>query len=169
MHLSLKMGLQWRAQSKRIRLQTSWFPPRRYGGRRATDLAVVLKRKIRPAFEKLGITGVGWHTFRHMLGTPPAEVSEHRLAIRNYLRNSNLSVTSKYLQAASKTERDAQARLVETILPMHLLPGKRPNRLHPNCAQMAKVPKQQAIERTGGDDGTRTRGLCRDRATMRCN
>jgi len=27
----------------------------------------------------------------------------------------------------------------------------------------------QVLERNGGDDGTRTRGLCRDRATMRCN
>ena len=27
----------------------------------------------------------------------------------------------------------------------------------------------QSIEKNGGDDGTRTRGLCRDRATMWCN
>jgi len=27
----------------------------------------------------------------------------------------------------------------------------------------------QATEKNGGDDGTRTRDLCRDRATMRCN
>jgi hypothetical protein len=25
------------------------------------------------------------------------------------------------------------------------------------------------LKRIGGDDGTRTRGLCRDRATGRCN
>jgi hypothetical protein len=33
-------------------------------------------------------------------------------------------VTNKYLQAASKTKRDAQTRLIEAILPVHLLPGK---------------------------------------------
>jgi len=33
-------------------------------------------------------------------------------------------VTNKYLQAASKTKRKAQARLIEAILPVHLLPGK---------------------------------------------
>jgi len=49
---------------------------------------------------------------------------EHQLTIRDYLRHANLSVTNKYLQAASKTKRDAQARLVEAILPVHLLPGK---------------------------------------------
>jgi len=27
----------------------------------------------------------------------------------------------------------------------------------------------QLIEKNGGDDGTRTRGLCRDRATTTCN
>ena len=27
----------------------------------------------------------------------------------------------------------------------------------------------QSLKRIGGDDGTRTRGLCRDRATTTCN
>ena len=94
-----------------------------YGGRKALDLAAVLKRKIRPAFDKLGIAGVGWHTFRHTVGTVLAELGEHQLTIRDYLRHSNLSVTNKYLQAASKTKRNAQARLVEAILPVHLLPA----------------------------------------------
>jgi len=47
-----------------------------------------------------------------------AEMGEHQLTIRDYLRHSNLSVTNKYLQAASKTKRNAQARLVEAILPI---------------------------------------------------
>jgi integrase len=82
-----------------------------------------LKRKIRPTFDKLGITGVGWHTFRHTVGTVLAELGEHQLTIRDYLRHSNLSVTNKYLQAASNTKRNAQARLVAAILPVHLLPA----------------------------------------------
>jgi hypothetical protein len=45
------------------------------------------------------------------------------LTIRDYLRHSNLSVTNKYLQAASKAKRNAQARLVEAILPVHLRPA----------------------------------------------
>jgi hypothetical protein len=44
-------------------------------------LASVLNKKIQPAFKKIGITGVGWHTFRH---TPPGhpacrEPCSHRL------------------------------------------------------------------------------------------
>jgi integrase len=81
------------------------------------DLAAVLKRKIRPAFESIGIKGVGWHTFRHTVGTLLAEMGEHQLTIRDYLRHSNLSVTNKYLQAASNTKRKAQDKLVEAISP----------------------------------------------------
>jgi integrase len=69
------------------------------------DLAAVLKRKIRPAFEAIGVTGIGWHTFRHTVGTLLTEMGEHQLTIRDYLGHSNLSVTNKYLQAASGSKR----------------------------------------------------------------
>jgi hypothetical protein len=49
-----------------------------------------------------------------------AELGEHQLTIRDFLRHSNLSVTNKYLQAASKMKRNAQARLIEAILPVQL-------------------------------------------------
>jgi integrase len=124
MHRALKLALlDWKTQSHRTEPTDFVFPSRLHGGRRALDLAAVLKRKIRPAFEKIGITGVGWHTFRHTVGTVLAELGEHQLTIRDYLRHANLSVTNKYLQAASKTKRDAQARLVEAILPVQLVPG----------------------------------------------
>jgi integrase len=125
MHPALKLGLlEWRKQSHRTQLTDFVFPSRLYGGTKARDLAAVLKRKIRPAFEKLGITGIGWHTFRHTVGSLLAELGEHQLTIRDYLRHSNLSVTNKYLQAASKTKRDAQARLIEAILPLQLMPDR---------------------------------------------
>jgi integrase len=123
MHPALKQALlEWKTQSHRTQPTDFVFPSRLYGGRKALDLAAVLKRKIRPAFDKLGIPGVGWHTFRHTVGTLLAELGEHQLTIRDYLRHSNLSVTNKYLQAASKTKRNAQARLIEAIVPVHLLP-----------------------------------------------
>ena len=64
------------------------------------------------------------NTFRHTVGTLLADMGEHQLTIRDYLRHSNLSVTNKYLQAASNTKRKAQARLIEAILPVQLLTGK---------------------------------------------
>ena len=77
----------------------------------------MLNRKIKPAFVKLGITGVGWHTFRHSVGSILADMGEHQLTIRDYLRHSNLNVANLYLQATSKTKRLAQERLVDAILP----------------------------------------------------
>jgi hypothetical protein len=52
--------------------------------------------------------GVGWHLFGASVGTMLAEMGEHQLTIRDYLRHSNLHVTNKYLQATSKTKRLAQ-------------------------------------------------------------
>jgi hypothetical protein len=51
-----------------------------------------------------------------------AEMGEHQLTIRDYLRHSNLHVTNKYLQATSKTKRLAQNKLVDAILPTGFLP-----------------------------------------------
>jgi hypothetical protein len=42
---------------------------------------------------------------------------EHQLTIRNYLRQSNLHVPNKYLQATSQSERLAEGKLVDAILP----------------------------------------------------
>jgi integrase len=98
------------------------FPSERLRGSKPLDLASVLKKKIQPAFRRIGITGVGWHTFRHSVGTMLAEMGEHQLTIRDYLRHSNLHVTNKYLQATSKTKRLAQDKLVDAILPTGILP-----------------------------------------------
>lgn len=119
MHPSLKSALiEWKAQSL-YKAETDFvFPSLRRNGRKPLDLAAVLKQKIKPAFTKLGIRGVGWHTFRHSVGSLLAASGEHQLTIRDYLRHSNLNVTNQYLQASSKTKRLAQQKLVDAILPM---------------------------------------------------
>jgi len=70
---------------------------------------------------------------------------------------------NKYLQATSKTKRDVQARLVDAILPVHLLPGKTAEAVAPQWHPDLKSANLQTIENNSGDDRTRTRGLCRDR------
>ncbi len=82
--------------------------------------------RSRPAFDKLGIAGVAWHTFRHTVGTM-LQRGEHQLTIRDYLRHSNLHVTNKYLQATAESKRLAQNKLVEAILPAGLLSGRKSN------------------------------------------
>ena len=119
MHAALKNALlEWKAQSLYGAETDFVFPSLRRNGRKPLDLAAVLNRKIKPAFANIGIAGVGWHTFRHSVGSILASMGEHQLTIRDYLRHSNLSVTNKYLQAASNTKRKAQEKLVEAILPV---------------------------------------------------
>jgi len=67
-------------------------------GKKPLDLAAFSKRRS-PAFASVGILGVGWHTFRHTVGTMLADMGEHQLTIRDYLRHSNLHVTNKYLSS----------------------------------------------------------------------
>jgi len=70
--------------------------------------------------------GCGLAHVRHSVGTMLAEMGEHQLTIRDYLRHSNLHVTNKYLQATSKTKRLAQDKLVDAILPTGILPKTNP-------------------------------------------
>jgi integrase len=122
MHLALKDALlKWKSQSDYDGPWDFVFPSYRHKGKKPLDLAAVLKRKIQPAFTKVGIAGVGWHTFRHTVGAMLAEMGEHQLTIRDYLRHSNLHVTNKYLQAIPESKRLAQGKLVDAILPSGLL------------------------------------------------
>jgi integrase len=126
MHAALKDALlEWKSLSLYTQPEDFVFASSQFKGRKPLDLGSVLKRKIRPAFEKLGITGVGWHTLRHTVGTMLAEMGEHQLTIRDYLRHSNLHVTNKYLQATPNSKRLAQDKLVDAILPAGVLRGKK--------------------------------------------
>lgn len=127
MHPALKNALlEWRIQSLYSAETDFVFPSLRRNGRKPLDLAAVLNRKIKPAFAKVGITGVGWHTFRHSVGSILANMGEHQLTIRDYLRHSNLNVTNQYLQATSKTKRLAQGKLIDAILPTGSLSTSKP-------------------------------------------
>jgi hypothetical protein len=50
-----------------------------------------------------------------------ADMGEHHLTIRDYLRHSDLHVTNKYIQATSESKRSTQGKLVDAILPGGLL------------------------------------------------
>ena len=77
----------------------------------------------------------------------------------------------------------AQDKLVDAILPTGILPKNLPNSMNvvcerfrmgtfwsvlivPNIPWLLGALGLQALERNGGDDGTRTRDLCRDRAAF---
>ena len=131
MHASLKHALlEWRSQSLYNQPADFVVSSERLKGRKPLDLASVLKKKIQPAFKKIGIKGVGWHTFRHTVGTMLAEMGEHQLMIRDYLRHANLHVTNKYLQATTTSKRLAQGKLVDAILPGGVLSASKSTLVH---------------------------------------
>jgi integrase len=70
---------------------------------------------------KVGISGIGWHTFRHTVGTMLADMGEHQLTIRDYLRHSKLTVTNKYLQATCKNSERRKASWSTQFLPSGVL------------------------------------------------
>jgi hypothetical protein len=60
----------------RVEGQSPYTPPTHFvfssirnRGLKPLDLGAILNRKIKPAFAKVGICGVGWHTFRYTVGT----------------------------------------------------------------------------------------------------
>jgi hypothetical protein len=97
-------------------------------GAKPLDLASVLKKKIQPAFKRIGITGVGWHTFRHTVGSMLAEMGEYQLMVRDYLRHANPHVTNKYLQATTTSKRLAQRKLSHSA--RRVLSASKPTLVH---------------------------------------
>jgi len=81
---------------------------------------ILLKKVIRPAVERAGITGktVGWHTFRHSLGTNLRFLGIDIKTAQELLRHANSRITlDLYTQAVSTQKREANAKLVDMLLP----------------------------------------------------
>ena len=71
---------------------------------------MVLRRHIRPALKRLGIKKrVGWHTFRHGLGTMLRQVGVGVKTAQELLRHANSRITLDfYQQAVTEEKREAQ-------------------------------------------------------------
>jgi hypothetical protein len=118
-HPVLKAALlEWKSQSHYNRPEDFLFPSHIHKGKKPLDLAAVLNKKIKAAFVHLGYHRY-WlaHFPAYGRNAPLAEMGEHQLTIRDYLRHANLTVTNKYLQATAKSKRHPQDKLVEAILP----------------------------------------------------
>jgi hypothetical protein len=99
-------------------------------GCRERRRASVLKKKIQPAFKRIGITGVGWHTFRHTVGTMLTEMGEHQLMIRDYLASQRSARDQQVSPGNDKKQSLAQGKLVDAILPGGVLSGSKSNLIH---------------------------------------
>ena len=96
------------------------FPSIRAKGEIPVWPDMVLRKIIRPAAERAGIKGkvVGWHTFRHSLGTNLRSLGVDVKTAQELLRHANARITlDLYTQAVSSQKREAIAKVVQMLLP----------------------------------------------------
>ena len=109
----------WRENSK-YQNPSDWiFASPRVGGKQPFWPDIVMQKIIRPAASRAGIRKViGWHTFRHTYSTLLIANGENVKVVQELMRHASTRFTIEtYTQARIEAKRQAQQRLVQTILP----------------------------------------------------
>lgn len=110
---------QWREASL-YKLEDDFvFPSVLKNGKQAISPDSILKREIRPALKRIGVTKrVGFHTFRHTLATLLSSLGVNVKTTQELLRHANPSITMRiYQQAVSEEKRTAQHLAFSTLFP----------------------------------------------------
>jgi hypothetical protein len=125
---------------------------------------------------------IGWHTFRHSFGTLLKANGEDVKTVPELLRHANSRITlDVYTQAVNSNKRGAQSKVVKMMVSSEgtkvagLGTTDSTNRLKMQVKKLI-VPRfrchfwshtlHKSFGMYGGDDGARTRDLCRDRAAL---
>jgi integrase len=111
---------EWHQATEYKSLKDFLFPSRRKNGAVPIWPDMVLQKLIRPAAERAGIKDkvVGYHTFRHSVGTNLRFLGVDIKTAQDLLRHANAKITlDLYTQSVSSQRRDANNRLVELLLP----------------------------------------------------
>lgn len=111
--------VEWRGESAYNADDDFLFPSIRQNGTQPLFPDMVLKKIIRPALVRAGITGkiIGWHSFRHSLATNLRSLGVDVKVAQELLRHANSRTTMDlYTQAVSADKRDASRRQVELLL-----------------------------------------------------
>jgi integrase len=107
----------WR-QTTRYRAPHDWvFASPHTGGRRPFWGQCILRKCIRPAAEKVGITQkIGWHTFRHTYSSLLRATRADIKVMQELLRHASIRVTlDTYTQAVTAHKREAQANVIRLL------------------------------------------------------
>ena len=163
------------------------FASRRYRGRRPYWGQAILRKYVRPVAQKVGIQKcIGWHTFRHTYSTLLRSVGTEFKVMQELLRHSTLrSTLDVYTQAITpaKTCSSGSGLVVGVFVRSEgnvttvwlQREDHRGRELTGQKGTQKRAQKRALLgprwfrhnsrkwfRKNGGDDGTRTRGLCRD-------
>lgn len=121
LHPSVATALiEWKAVTPFPEPRDFIFPSLRNNGEVPVWPDTLLRKVIRPAAKRAGIMNkvVGWHTFRHSLGTNLRFLGVDIKTAQELLRHANSRVTlDLYSQAVSSQKREASAKVVEMLMP----------------------------------------------------
>lgn len=110
---------EWRGESAYKAEDSFLFPSLRKNGEQPLMPDMVLKKIVRPALVRAGITGkiIGWHSFRHSLATNLRSLGVDVKIAQELLRHANSRTTMDlYTHAVSTDKRVASQRQIELLL-----------------------------------------------------
>jgi integrase len=116
----LESLLRWKAESRYQEDTDFLFPSDRLKGEKPLSPDIILKKIIRPALVRAGVTGkvIGWHSFRHSLATNLRSLGVDVKVAQELLRHANSRTTLDiYTHAVSARKHEATGRIVELLLP----------------------------------------------------
>lgn len=108
----------WKAESKYQADSDFLFPSTQKNGSQPLQPDMILKRHLRPALERMGVQKrIGWHSFRHGLGTMLRQMKVDVKVAQEILRHANPRVTLEfYQQAVTDEKREAQELALKGLL-----------------------------------------------------
>jgi len=109
---------QWRAQSDYRADADYIFASVQKNGSQPLQPDMILKRHIRPVLVEMGVKKrIGWHSFRHGLGTMLRQMKVDIKVAQELLRHANPRVTLEfYQQAVTDEKREAQELALKGFL-----------------------------------------------------